>query len=101
MSIKHELQNVISAFIQLGISTVGYALLLPGIFGDFTAPDGKNWYNGSTVNYEMKYTLIGIGSALIAGNAIYGTIRPILYQFDKKFDVFYDINNEANWLGGF
>ena len=41
------------------------------------------------------------GGVLLAGNAIFGTIRPTLYQFDKKFDAFYDPSNEINWPGGF
>ena len=103
-----------AALIQLGISTVGYALLLPGIFADFSKTEVRmgiisnsngsavpHNYDITTTNYTAKYTLIGIGSVLMAGNAIFGTIRPVMYQFDKQFDTFYDINNEAKWPGGF
>jgi hypothetical protein len=86
-----------AAFIQLGISTIGYALLLPGVFGDFIAR--ANDYD--FMETDAKYTLIGLGSTLLAGNAIFGTIRPVMYQFDEQFDAFYDINNEAKWPGGF
>ena len=74
--------DTIAGVLQIGLSTIGYALLLPGIF-------------------YPKSSLIGFGSALIAGNAIFGTIKPVMYQFDKKFDTFYDINNDAKWPGGF
>jgi len=90
-----------NAFIQLGVSTVGYALLLPGIFGNFTAPNGEKWSHNNSKVHDAKYALIGIGSALVAGNAIFGSIRPVLYQFDQKFDVFYDPNNEIKWPCGF
>lgn len=85
-----------SAFIQLGVSTIGYAFLLPGIFVPVEKTNKNSFKNEGTKN-----ALIGIGSTLIAGNAIFGTIRPTLYQFDKKFDTFYDINNDAKWPGGF
>ena len=90
-----------NAFIQLGVSTVGYALLLSGIFGNFTASDGRTWSHNNSTIHDAKYALIGIGSALVAGNLIFGSIRPVLYQFDQKFDVFYDPNNEIKWPGGF
>jgi hypothetical protein len=90
-----------SGFIQLGISTVGYALLLSGIFGRFEAREGHAYPDGSTTAYGAKYALIGTGCAILSGNIIFGTIRPVMYQFDEQFDVFYDINNEAKWSGGF
>ena len=92
-----------AAFMQLGISTIGYAFLLPGIFVDYsrtaTARTRNNYYSHD--NYTPKYALIGTGSVLLAGNAIFGTIRSVMYQFDEQFDAFYDINNEAKWPGGF
>ena len=91
--------DIKGGLIQLGISTVGYALLLPGIFGKFEIDRGK--YNGGvTESPAAKYSLIGIGSALVAGNAIFGTIRSTLYPFDKQFDAFYDTKNGARWPAG-
>ena len=87
------------ALMQLGISTVGYAFLLPGIFSDFIANDNYSPENLKAAN-SAKNTFIGIGSVIVAGNAVFGTIRSSLYQFDKKFDEFYNINNEARWPAG-
>jgi len=94
-----------SAFIQLGVSTVGYALLFSGILGNFskteTRYDNGYRYTNKIQDDGPKNTLIGIGSALLVSNMVFGTIRPTLYQFDKKFDDFYDINNDVKWPGGF
>jgi hypothetical protein len=97
-----------AAWVQVGLSTAGYAFLLSGMFGKFyTNSVGRRGTNYifekdvvPEVNYAAKYTLIGIGSAFMAANALVGAIRPALYQFDKKFDTFYDINNAAKWPGG-
>jgi hypothetical protein len=86
-----------SAFIQLGISTVGYVFLLPGVFGDSIARANNYDY----MDTDVKNTLIGLGSTLLTGNIIFGTIRPVMYQFDKQFDAFYDIHNDSKWPGGF
>jgi hypothetical protein len=86
-----------TAFIQLGVSIVGYALLLPGIFGDSIARANDHDY----METGFKNTLIGLGSALLTGNMILGIICPVMYQFDEQFDAFYDVNNESKWPGGF
>ena len=82
---------------------------MPGIFGKFEKTTTKSYsgyggysyrYNETTVNYAAKYSLIGIGGALMTGNALIGIIRPTLYPFHKQFDTFYDIDNEARWPAG-
>jgi hypothetical protein len=83
-----------AALIQLGISAVGYAFFLPGIL--VPVGHGKDAFNEAST----KNALIGIGGTIMAANALIGAIRPTLYQFDARFDAFYDINNEARWPGG-
>ena len=96
-----------SALIQLGISTAGYALIFSGIFGNFgtrteTYSNGYGgYYEDIYENTGPKNALIGLGSVILAGNAFFGAYKAINYQFDKKFDLFYDINNDIKWPGGF
>jgi len=81
-----------ATFLQLGISTVGYAFLLSGLLTPLSKKDG--------IYQDTKDTMVIIGGALMGGNALIGAIRPTLYQFDEKFDTFYDIDNEARWPAG-
>ena len=105
--------DIKGAIVQICFSTVGYALLLPGIFANF---ETREWvvdvpyrhypYQDEVGHYETrvnsgaKYALISLGSIFLGANSYIGTIRPVLYQFDKQFDEFYNTRNQSRWPAG-
>ena len=79
-----------SWLVQMFTSSLGYGFLMPGIFGDYD--------NNSN---PKKNFLIGIGSFFMGLNLILAISFPVEYQFDPKFNAFYNVNNDAEWPGRF
>ena len=93
--------DIKSALIQAGISTVGYTMLFVGGFGDFRREvereEAGHTFKEKEPNWAIKGTIMGVGTTLLFGNMFFGTWRATTYQFDKQFDDFYNINNDASW----